>query len=170
MVKINEVVNLSKNVLKMYEYLKTLGCENEKLAEKVMNNFLFNNVIKEKEFNDNDIREFIKGYKFYGTLFDLYEDKFKNDTNENTNNKSEFYIIEYTDKNNRDWIVEETKDSLDEVVEFFAERMSIKNIKEAVIKNKNGKAVRLNSEWFDPSKFDQEKLYCYINGGFYNIY
>ena len=165
MVKINEVVNLSKNVLKMYEYLKTLGCENEKLAEKVMNNFLFNSVIKEKEFNDNDIREFIKGYKFYGTLFDLYEDKFKNDTN-----KSEFYIIEYTDKNYHKWIVEETKDSLDEVVEFFAERMSIKNIKEAVIKNKNGKAVRLDSEWFDPSKFDKEKLYCYINGGFYNIY
>ena len=149
----------------MYEYLKTLGCENEKLAEKVMNNFLFNSVIKEKEFNDNDIREFIKGYKFYGTLFDLYEDKFKNDTN-----KSEFYIIEYTDKNYHKWIVEETKDSLDEVVEFFAERMSIKNIKEAVIKNKNGKAVRLDSEWFDPSKFDKEKLYCYINGGFYNIY
>ena len=165
MVKINEAINLAKNVLKMHEFLKTLGCENEKLAEKVMNNFLFNSVIKEKEFNDNDIREFIKGYKFYGTLFDLYEDKFKNDTN-----KSEFYIIEYTDKNYHNWIVEETKDSLDEVVEFFAERMSIKNIKEAVIKNKNGKAVRLNSEWFDPSKFDKEKLYCYINGGFYNIY
>ena len=165
MVKINEAINLAKNVLKMHEFLKTLGCENEKLAEKVMNNFLFNSVIKEKEFNDNDIREFIKGYKFYGTLFDLYEDKFKNDTN-----KSEFYIIEYTDKNYHKWIVEETKDSLDEVVEFFAERMSIKNIKEAVIKNKNGKAVRLDSEWFDPSKFDKEKLYCYINGGFYNIY
>lgn len=165
MVKINEAINLAKNVLKMHEFLKTLGCENEKLAEKVMNNFLFNSVIKEKEFNDNDIREFIKGYKFYGTLFDLYEDKFKNDTN-----KSEFYIIEYTDKNYHKWIVEETKDSLDEVVEFFAERMSIKNIKEAVIKNKNGKAVRLDSEWFDPSKFDKEKLYCYINGAFYNIY
>ena len=144
----------------MYEYLKTLGCENEKLAEKVMNNFLFNSVIKEKEFNDNDIREFIKGYKFYGTLFDLYEDKFKNDTNENTNNKSEFYIIEYTDKNYHNWIVEETKDSLDEVVEFLTESF----------KNKNGKAVRLDSEWFDPSKFDKEKLYCYINGAFYNIY
>ena len=85
-------------------------------------------------------------------------------------NNSEFYVIEYTDKNYHNWIVEETKDSLDEVVEFFAERMSIKNIKEAVIKNKNGKAVRLNSEWFDPSKFDKEKLYYYINGGFYNIY
>ena len=85
-------------------------------------------------------------------------------------NNSEFYVIEYTDKNYHNWIVEETKDSLDEVVEFLTERMNIKNIKEAVIKNKNGKAVRLNSEWFDPSKFDKEKLCCYINGGFYNIY
>ena len=165
MVKINEVVNLSKNVLKMYEYLKTLGCENEKLAEKVMNNFLFNNVIKEKEFNDNDIREFIKGYKFYGTLFDLYEDKFKNDTNENTNNKSEFYIIEYTDKNNRDWIVEEGKSSLDEVVEWFANYLDIRNIKKASIKNEKGKTV-----WIDPSVFDTDSLYHFLNGSFYNIY
>ena len=85
-------------------------------------------------------------------------------------NNSEFYVIEYTDKNYHKWIVEETKDSLDEVVEFLTERMNIKNIKEAVIKNKNGKTVTLNSEWFDPSKFDKEKIYCYINGAFYNIY
>ena len=85
-------------------------------------------------------------------------------------NNSEFYVIEYADKNYHNWIVEETKDSLVEVVEFLTERMKIKNIKEAVIKNKNGKAVRLDSEWFDPSKFDKEKLYCYINGAFYNIY
>ena len=80
-------------------------------------------------------------------------------------NNSDFYVIEYTDKNYHNWIVEETK-----VVEFLTERMNVKNIKEAVVKNKNGKTVKLNSEWFDPSKFNKERLYCYINGGFYNIY
>ena len=74
-------------------------------------------------------------------------------------NISEFYIIEYTDKKYHNWILEETRDSLDEVVEFLTDRMKIKNIKEAVIKNKNGKTVTLNSEWFDPSKFNKEKLY-----------
>ena len=85
-------------------------------------------------------------------------------------NNSELYVIEYTDQKYHNWIVEETKESLDEVVEFLTERMSIKNIKEAVVKNKNGKTVRLDSEWFDPSKFNKERLYCYINGAFYNIY
>ena len=44
-------------------------------------------------------------------------------------NNSEFYVIEYADKNYHNWILEETKDSLDEVVDFFTERMNIKNIK-----------------------------------------
>lgn len=85
-------------------------------------------------------------------------------------NNSEFYVIEYTDKNYHNWILEETKDSLDEVVDFFTERMNIKNIKEASIKNEKGKTVILYSEWFDPSKFDKDRLYHYLNGSFYNIY
>ena len=91
-------------------------------------------------------------------------------TNENTKNKSEFYVIEYTDKNERDWIVEEVKSSLDEVVECFTKYLDIRNIKKASIKNEKGKTVILYSEWFEPSKFDKDRLYQYLNGSFYNIY